>query len=94
MMMKYKTLEDPTPAEDSEWHYQRPPDMAAMQRFVGEKSWRDKTSARKVTENSQPPDFLMLYLQPIAAVIVQETNRCKQQDPQARSKPDITYRDI
>jgi hypothetical protein len=58
---------------------------------VGQQSVLDKTAAPIITENSQPRDFFLLYFQTIPSVIVQETNRCKQQDTQARNKRNITY---
>jgi hypothetical protein len=77
------TLQDPSSAEendDLEWHHQLHSGKTGLYQFVGEQNGLNKTPARKITENSQPRDFFLLYFQTLLAVIIQETNRYMQQD--------------
>jgi hypothetical protein len=50
-----------------------------VHQFLGEQNGLNETTAPYSTENSQPHNFFLLYLQMMLAVIAQKTNQYKQQ---------------
>jgi hypothetical protein len=62
--------------------------MVDVQQSVGQ-TGINKTAAPNISENSQPLDFFLRYIQILIPVIAYETNCYIQQDAQVRNKQDF-----